>query len=61
MVVRLTVQRSGASGGETRVVRGAVEREAVAVQVVVEVGEVSASRDCHNATVAQLISHRGVQ
>ena len=40
--MRLTVQRSGASGGETRVVRGAVEREAVAVQVVVEVGEVSA-------------------
>ena len=43
--MRLTVQRSGASGGKIQVVRGAAEREAVAVQVVVEVGEVSASRD----------------
>ena len=50
MVVRLTVQRSGASGGETRVVRGAVEREAVAVQVVVEVGEVSTNTRYHNVT-----------
>ena len=41
MVLRLTVHWSGASGGETQVVFGAVECEAVAVQVVVEKGEVS--------------------
>ena len=39
--MRLTIQRSSASGGENQIVFGAVERETVAVQVMVEVGEVS--------------------
>ena len=36
-----TVERAGASGDEADV-RGAVERETVAVHVIVEVGEVTA-------------------
>ena len=38
-----TVERAGACGDEADVVRGAVERETVAVHVVVEVGEVTAN------------------
>ena len=40
-MVRLTVQRSDASGGETQIVRDSVERETIAVHVVVKMGEVS--------------------
>ena len=39
-----TVERAGARGDEVVVVSGAVEREAVAVHVIVEVGEVTAKK-----------------
>ena len=37
-----TVERAGARGDEADVVRGAVERETVAVHVIEELGEVAA-------------------